>query len=49
MIVALEVGNKWSDSRHILKVELTRYLDTLKMGHEKREHSKMAPTTSGKM
>ena len=43
VMVAMETGNKWSDSGYILRVELIRFPDTLNTDYEKNEHSKMAP------
>lgn len=39
----MEINNKKFDLGYILKVELTRFPDTLTMGHEKREHSIVTP------
>lgn len=42
-MVAMKTGTQWSESGFTLKVELTGFPDTLNVGHQKTEHSQMAP------
>lgn len=42
MIFAVEIVIELSDSGDILIIELTRFHDTLNIGHDKRKYSKMA-------